>query len=674
MANTHFLRACLASALTTSVVITTAGIASAQTTNENDFRSFVTSEFPQWELTAVGAQQAWTLSRGAGVTVAVLDSGVDTTHPEFAGRIVDGYDMTRDEPIVAGDHRDEVGHGTHVAGTIAAADDGKGTTGVAPQAKIMPVRVIGAAGGGNDVVVDGIRWAVAHGAKVLNLSLGADAQKFLTADGPVCDAVAEAVKAGAVVVAAAGNDGNKTNTLSTPAGCPGAISVASADEYLNTAYYSVFDSTIAVAAPGSRIVSTVPTNLWSEVSSPIGYGELTGTSMATPIVSGIAALLLSQDPSRTPAQIREIISSTAVDLGAPGVDPYSGAGLVNAAAALGAATTPTVSALNDSLRTVHGVEVKNASYAVTEGVYVRLENLKTVAVASYDVEVHNLLTGETRSTTIGGAEVRAIVEWSYADDQLLLVRVVAHTTAGETLPGNWTPVENYRWNHDNSSAHSEGPLDPIEDVTAKFTKAGFAVTVKVSRFPLVAEIEAAFDGVTLESATVALNANTTVYTFPLAANARARTAYVSVDVSVKEWSFGAIVEPEKKILLTGVDAGNMIIIKGDASGACSDDCKAKTVTVRTDAGKVVRSVVVGKDGTFFVLVPKRSFAGKKVVVRAFGESSVQVTLPGAKPKQSSKTATESAKKPATPDASSPVRVPRNGEIGIATGGDGFIAS
>src|SRR5437763_15771207 len=155
----------------------------------------------QWDLDRIGAEAAWPVGTGHGVTVAVIDSGVDLHHEDLAGQLVPGHDFVDDDD----DPQDAYGHGTHVAGIIGAiADNRRGIAGVAPGAKLMPVRVLDATGSGSlDNVVAGIRWAVAHGAKVLNLSLGEDTQSIL---GPSFgDALQEAWKAGAIPVVAAGN-------------------------------------------------------------------------------------------------------------------------------------------------------------------------------------------------------------------------------------------------------------------------------------------------------------------------------------------------------------------------------------------------------------------------------------------------------------------------------------
>src|SRR3954451_19134633 len=232
----------------------------------------------QWSLTATHAAAAWTKATGAGVTVAIVDTGVDGTRPDLAGKLVGGAHVADDgTTIVAGAMTDQDGHGTHVAGIIAANNDGHGITGIAPGAKIMPINVdttflTGLAVG------NGIRWGVDHGAKVINLSLGMDDVPLFADDiAPVCNAAAYAESKGVVVVAAAGNDGEGINLPEAPAACTGVLSVAALDSTMRVTEWSSFDGTIDLAAPGSQIYSTLP-----EVVSSTGYGLESGTSMAAP--------------------------------------------------------------------------------------------------------------------------------------------------------------------------------------------------------------------------------------------------------------------------------------------------------------------------------------------------------------------------------------------------------
>jgi hypothetical protein len=281
----------------------------------------------QWALDAVDARAAWQVSRGAGVTVAVVDSGVVDSY-EFAGRL-DPMVAIKRGTVVAAPTKDTHGHGTHIAGIIAAADDGRGVTGVAPAARVLPISVIDEPT--NKSVVLAIQHAVNSGARVVNLSLGFD-----TDDG-VCDAVAKAEAAGVLIIAAAGNDGDMRNPAAYPAACPSAISVAALSSRFAPATFSSFDQNVVLSAPGVDVLSVLPpaSMIASDSGEHFGIAELSGTSQAAPVVSGIAALLLAVEPHLTPKEVRERLTKSAHDLGTEGWDAYTGFGIPSAARVLG---------------------------------------------------------------------------------------------------------------------------------------------------------------------------------------------------------------------------------------------------------------------------------------------------------------------------------------------------
>ena len=280
----------------------------------------------QWDLATVRATDAWAGSTGSGVTVAVIDSGVDTDHPDLAGQVLPGADfITGTEGRAIDPH----GHGTHVAGTIAAlAGNGVGVTGLAPSARILPIRVLNASGGGYmSDVANGIVYAADHGADVINMSISATVPVEA-----VTGAVAYARSRGVVVVAAAGNARSSGNPVSYPAADAGVLAVAATDSTDRVAGYSTRGWYVDVAAPGSDILSTYPAATGS------AYRRMSGTSMAAPHVAALAALLKGADRGLTPDRIEEAITTSAADLGAPGRDDDFGAGRIDAAAALAAVT------------------------------------------------------------------------------------------------------------------------------------------------------------------------------------------------------------------------------------------------------------------------------------------------------------------------------------------------
>ena len=318
----------------------------------------------QWAPQQVRAPQAWATSTGAGATIAIVDSGVDRDHPEFAGRLVGGATFLACPTAGAcGDGDWESGpaerqaarstHGTHVAGIAAAAkDNGYGIAGIAPDAQIIPVKVLDEEGGSFEDIAAGIRYAVDQGADVVNLSLGAQpgtqALTFTGVIADVQDAIADARARGVAVVAAAGND--FASICGTPAFDPGALCVASTDKReLRSAFsnFAVKPDLAAVAGPGGSllpvcgedVVSSVP--LGTGASAACGYGadfdEMAGTSMASPAVAGVAALLAAQ--GRTDDEIMQVLLSTSRKPGTSlrGIyDPVYGYGIVDAQAAVAA--------------------------------------------------------------------------------------------------------------------------------------------------------------------------------------------------------------------------------------------------------------------------------------------------------------------------------------------------
>ena len=273
----------------------------------------------QWDFATTRVAQAWQRSTGRGVTVAVVDSGVDATHPDLAGQVLPGADFITG---LEGTAVDPHGHGTHVAGTIAAlAGNDTGVTGIAPQARILPVRVLAANGSGYmSDVANGIAYAAEHGADVINMSISSTWQV-----AAVSNAIAYARSRGVAVVAAAGNARAQGSPTSYPAADPGVIAVAATTSADTVAGYSTSGGYVDVAAPGSDILSTYPGGQ---------YVWMNGTSMAAPHVAAVAALLKGADRGLTPDQIEQALTVSAVDLGRPGRDDDFGAGRLDAAAAL----------------------------------------------------------------------------------------------------------------------------------------------------------------------------------------------------------------------------------------------------------------------------------------------------------------------------------------------------
>lgn len=268
----------------------------------------------QWNMAKIKADQGWTVSTGdANMVIAILDTGIDPTHQEFAGRLLPGYNFVGNNTNTADDH----GHGTHVAGIAAATGNNSfGVAGLAWKSPILPVKVLASNGGGYiSDLIRGMDFARENGAKVMNISLGST-----TSSKALEEAVDRALDADIVVVAAAGNNGTTTNAPLYPAALPGVVAVGSTDTQDSRAGYSTTGSFLTVSAPGSAIYSTAKGG---------GFTTMSGTSMATPHVAGLAVLIRSQNPTLTQAQVFKAIASSSVDLGAPGVDPIYGAGRID---------------------------------------------------------------------------------------------------------------------------------------------------------------------------------------------------------------------------------------------------------------------------------------------------------------------------------------------------------
>lgn len=269
-----------------------------------------------WGMTIIGAPKAWALTRGdPSILVAVLDSGVDLDHPDLAAktRVDIDRDFVNNDNVADDDH----GHGTHVAGIAAAAtNNATGVPGLGWDVAILPLKVLNSWGVGYaNALADAIRYAADHGANVINMSLGgaAPCPYYLQ------EAVDYAYMRGVLLVAAAGN--NQGNTENFPANCEHVLGVAATDPDDTRAGYSNYSNAVSVAAPGTLIYSTMMNG---------GYGYMSGTSMATPHVAGLAALVVVRYPTYTPDQVASALLDNALDLGPAGWDMETGCGRIDA--------------------------------------------------------------------------------------------------------------------------------------------------------------------------------------------------------------------------------------------------------------------------------------------------------------------------------------------------------
>jgi thermitase len=280
----------------------------------------------------INIEAAWDATLGVGTVIAVLDSGIDQSHPDLSIKIIANEDFSGTGT------NDGFGHGTHTAGIAAAlVNNFEGIAGVCPGCFLAIGKVLNNNGSGPDSdVIEGILWAADNGAKVLNISFGSTVSSKAKED-----AIKHAWEKGVVIVAATGNFGDTSKKY--PAAYENVISVAATDNKDNKASYSTYGTWVSVAAPGSSIFSTFPTTPFNMQSSSPGlqtkYDYLSGTSMATPIVSGIAGLLWASPYGTSASSVVQRIFSTADKI--PGTGEYWIHGRVNAGLAVaGAAATP----------------------------------------------------------------------------------------------------------------------------------------------------------------------------------------------------------------------------------------------------------------------------------------------------------------------------------------------
>lgn len=309
---------------------------------EKDFKVSIVAETLPYGVDRINAELVHPFNKGTGIKVAVIDTGIDYTHPDIDGNYIGGIDLVNGDAYPLDDN----GHGTHVAGIIAAEDNDFGVIGVAPEAHLLGVKVLDKSGSGyvSDVIA-GIDWSVAQGVRIISMSLGSDGGSI-----SLERACNNAYNAGILVIAAAGNDGSLSgNDDSTdyPARYGSVIAVSATDSSDNRASWSSTGPDVEIAAPGVSIYSTYPG----------GYRYMSGTSMAAPHVSGTAALVMASNTDLTNVEVRQRLQDTAYDLGTAGKDNLYGYGLVDA---YGAAPIPD----NTAPAQVTGVTITEISSSV----------------------------------------------------------------------------------------------------------------------------------------------------------------------------------------------------------------------------------------------------------------------------------------------------------------------
>ena len=284
-----------------------------------------------YNMDKINAPEAWPCAAGGeGVIIAILDTGADSDHPDLVANLVAGAYW----PAYSTSPEDDNGHGTHVSGIAAGVANNGGIFGVAPRAKIMPVKVLNAAASGSFTAIsNGIIWAADHDAKVINMSLGG-----ATYSQVQHDAVIYAYNLGVVIICAAGNSGD--STVMYPASFAEVIAVAATDSNDYWAYFSTYGDWVDVSAPGMDIISSYP---WYTIYGL--YENMDGTSQASPHVAGLAALIRKLRPAWTVDQVYAHIRSSVDDIYPWGYDPWYGWGRINAQKAVAAISLAVTDAL-----------------------------------------------------------------------------------------------------------------------------------------------------------------------------------------------------------------------------------------------------------------------------------------------------------------------------------------
>ncbi|MHB8842377.1 MAG: S8 family serine peptidase [Candidatus Aquicultor sp.] len=418
----------------------------------------------QWDLAKISAPQAWDVTTGDQTLVAVVDTGVNYNHEDLAGKVINGYDFAYNDA----DAYDNNGHGTHVSGTIGAlTNNAKGVAGISWGAKILAVKVLDSKGSGYDSwVASGITYAADHGSKVINLSLGGPDYSTTLAD-----AVSYAQGKGCLVVAAAGND--NSSAASYPAGYPNVIGVAATTTDDQKASYSNYGPAVDIAAPGGNSDGVAAHYILSCYnSSNSSYVWMSGTSMASPHVAGLAALILSRYPGKTNSQVARMIQETTDDLGAAGRDSYFGYGRINAQKAV------TTNIVNDE--EISSGAAYAGSWASASSSYASGGTYKYSGTTGNSVTYSFYGTGVTwvanRGTSAGIA--RVYIDGSYVQDADLYgaddYQQLVYTKSGLAL-GNHTLKIEVSGNKNASSSGTAITIDAF-DVTAPLDTTPPAVT------------------------------------------------------------------------------------------------------------------------------------------------------------------------------------------------------
>jgi subtilisin family serine protease len=488
-----------------------------------------------WGVKRIGAGVVHGCNTGAGVNVAIIDTGIDYTHTDLDDNYEGGYDYVNND----NDPMDDHGHGTHCAGIVAAEDNDEGVVGVAPEANLYAVKVLDDAGSGyTSDVVYGIQWSMNNGMQIISMSLGGG--------GPsdsLESACNNAYNSGIVVVAAAGNSGaprrgRVTTTVGYPAAYNSVIAVSATDDTDTIASFSSRGAEVELAAPGVYIYSTY---LGGE------YETLSGTSMSCPHVSGTAALVIASGITGA-AAVREQLDSTAEDLGDPGRDTLYGYGLVDAdeAAQPIAVHDIAVTSIVAPSWVVEGNLVSVNVSVTNEGTYDKGFTV-TLTDTSDDVGI-----GSETVTLVAGASTTITFSWNTTDATLgdHVLNATASGVSGETdtadnsVTGTVTVVE-------------EAPANSMHIASIEMSKTTIRLrgwyTYATARVTIVdgdgnsvdgATVSGSWSGLTTGTDSGTTNAGHATLNSDSVKNAAGTFTFTADDVSLTGWTYNQTANAE----------------------------------------------------------------------------------------------------------------------------------
>ncbi|MGW6662141.1 S8 family serine peptidase [Peribacillus sp. NPDC055009] len=511
----------------------------------------------QWHHKRLGTSAAWTKSMGSKeLIVAIIDDGIDRNHEDLKGRIVNAYDTIRNRKHIV----PKGAHGTHIAGIIAgSANNGIGGTGVAPNVKLMPINVFDGEYADTADIIEAIHYAVQQKANIINMSLGDTSYSEA-----LNKAVQEAYKKGVLIVAAAGNEGDMGKSVQRvyPAAFSHVISVAATNSSDKRPSYSNYHSTVDIAAPGDDILSTLPYGK---------YGWMSGTSMATPMVAGVAALIWSHEPKLNTKEVEYRLYDSAVDLGAKGKDIYYGNGRVNAKKALEmkTLTKPAVTAISDKDTKING-KIPTDFKTGTVSIYTGNKQLATVKING-EKTFTATIAKQTAGTTIS-------------------TRVI-DKSGNKSIPVSFKVAD--------KTAPARPSVNTVGDNTVKVTgkaEAGSSVTVKTGSTVLGKANSNSAGNFTVTMAKKQKAGKV------LSVTATDKAGNIS---SIKTVTVADKTAPSKPTVNTVTTKTTIVTGKAEANS---------TVSIKA-SGKVIGSATATTKGTFSVRIPKQK-AGKNLYIYA----------------------------------------------------------